>query len=157
MIRFSVAALEKSPVVLAGTLPCAFLELDADPVFAPTAPVEYELTGKLLSGGGVLVSGHCATKLRATCGRCLNEFEWPLSADLQLFFELEEGQEELEVGEDVRAELLLGLPMNPVCRPDCKGLCPVCGTDRNLRDCGCAAAPTAGKSPWSALDDLKLD
>lgn len=156
MLRFSVPALEKSPVTLRGELGPEFLDLEADPVFAPTGPVTYELTGKLVSGGA-LVTGRCAARLRAACGRCLRDFDFPLEARPELFFELAAGQEELEVADDIRAELLLELPMNPVCRPDCRGLCPNCGADLNRGDCGCAAVADRPDSPWGALDALKLE
>lgn len=156
MIRFSVSALEKTPVTLRGELGSEFLALEDDPVFSPAGAVAYELTGKLVSGGA-LISGRCGTRLRAACGRCLREFEFPLAAEPELFFELAPGQEELEVADDVRAELLLELPMNPLCRPDCRGLCPVCGADRNRGECGCSAPPERSDSPWGALDALKLD
>ena len=63
---------------------------------------------------------------------------------------------ELEVGEDVRAELLLGLPMNPVCRPDCKGLCPVCGVNLNKQTCTCQEGNVV-TGPFSALKDYVLN
>ncbi|MCI5780069.1 MAG: DUF177 domain-containing protein [Lentisphaeria bacterium] len=157
MIRFSVSALEKAPVTLTGTLPPEFLELGPDDLFSPAGEVAYRLTARLVSGG-VLLSGTCRTTLRTTCGLCLREFVMPLAAQPRLFFELTGDQEELEVGSDVRAELLLELPMNPRCRPDCRGLCPVCGADRNTQECACVpdAAP-GGASPWGALDALNLD
>jgi uncharacterized protein len=40
-----------------------------------------------------------------------------------------------------------------VCRPDCAGLCPVCGIDRNVEQCGCDTSRSDDR--WSALDDLK--
>lgn len=43
----------------------------------------------------------------------------------------------LDLGEAIREYALLNLPMRPLCRPDCKGLCPTCGADRNAGDCGC--------------------
>ena len=43
----------------------------------------------------------------------------------------------VDLGEALREYALLELPMQPLCRPDCKGLCPVCGADLNAGDCGC--------------------
>ena len=45
--------------------------------------------------------------------------------------------EEVEVEEILFPALLLEVEMVYLCRPDCKGLCPVCGADRNKQDCGC--------------------
>ena len=44
----------------------------------------------------------------------------------------------VDLGEALREYALLELPMQPLCKPECKGLCPTCGADRNLGDCGCA-------------------
>ena len=52
----------------------------------------------------------------------------------------------------VMDQVFLSYPMTPLCREDCKGLCPVCGTDRNERDCGCEA-PVAGNA-FAALRQL---
>ena len=43
----------------------------------------------------------------------------------------------LDLGEAIREYALLELPMQPLCKPDCKGLCPICGADLNAGDCGC--------------------
>ncbi len=50
-------------------------------------------------------------------------------------------------------QLELNIPMKPLCRPDCKGLCPTCGADRNETACSCEE-PTAD-SRWAALAALK--
>ena len=53
----------------------------------------------------------------------------------------------------VRDALLLELPMAPLCRDDCRGLCPVCGADLNEGPCACDRAPADGR--WAVLDVLK--
>lgn len=158
MIVFSVSAIEKAPVTLRGVLEKEFMTLDGGDSFAITGGMEYELTARKVSGG-ILVSGACHAPVHTTCGRCLKEFDFELELpDAQMFFEIDPGVEELDVSEDVRAELLLELPMNPLCHESCRGLCPVCGIDRNEADCSCETEEGAQKvSPWSALDDLKLD
>ncbi len=45
--------------------------------------------------------------------------------------------ESLDISESIRAALIFQEPMQPLCREDCKGLCPHCGTDRNQTDCDC--------------------
>jgi uncharacterized protein len=45
----------------------------------------------------------------------------------------------LDLGPLVREALLLELPATPLCRPDCRGLCPRCGVDRNVETCSCVA------------------
>jgi len=52
-----------------------------------------------------------------------------------------------------REAVVLGLPLAPLCRPDCKGLCPSCGADLNQGPCGCP--PAAADPRWAALDALR--
>lgn len=54
--------------------------------------------------------------------------------------------------EVVRQALVLSLPMKPLCADNCRGLCPSCGTNLNLRACGCATPKDDGR--WSALNGL---
>lgn len=157
MITFSVSALEKAPVKKSGILPENFLDLAPQDQFSAAGEGNYDLTASLVSGG-MLLSGSADIPVAATCGRCLKNLQFTLKeSDLHIFFELADGQETVEIDEDLRAELLLNLPMNPLCSADCQGLCPECGCDLNVEKCSCQVTCAADKvSPWSALDDLKL-
>lgn len=53
-----------------------------------------------------------------------------------------------------REQLILALPTYPVCREDCKGLCPVCGANLNERECGCDRHVPDPR--WAGLKDIKL-
>ena len=156
MIKFSVSRLEKEPVELECDEPAELLELDpATAGYAAAAPVHCRLTAQLISGG-VLVSGQVSTKIAGACTLCLDPVEKLVETEpLELFFELEPGQEECDVTEEIRAEMLLALPMNLHCSEECRGLCPVCGVNRNREKCSCAP-PDDRPGVWSALDGLKL-
>jgi uncharacterized protein len=77
--------------------------------------------------------------------------------------EVEIDDSELEVGfyqgnglllEDaLKEQILLDLPMKSLCRPDCRGLCPQCGQNRNMVHCDCE--PPAREDRWAALAHLK--
>jgi len=110
------------------------------------APVtgEVEVTRTARS---VYLRGRLVTTVPLVCGRCLTPYRHGVT--LMLAEEAQIGgppaAEEvlgpdlaLDVTEAVRQQLLLVLPMVPVCRPDCRGLCPRCGTNLNERACGCA-------------------
>jgi uncharacterized protein len=47
----------------------------------------------------------------------------------------------LPLAEIAREQVLMAIPMKPLCREDCRGLCPVCGTDWNAGDCRCEKSP----------------
>ena len=92
---------------------------------------------------GVLVSGRAQARLTGECGRCLREIDQPLDVTFQELYAYEhsttdETADEDEVGRmqgdlidlepALRDAVVLALPTNPLCQPDCRGLCPDCGT-----------------------------
>ncbi len=111
---------------------------------------------------GLLLQGEFEAAADLECVRCLDTFSQPLKwsfSDLYAFDKRNVTDSGLLVPEDAQIDLepllreyaLLEFPINPVCKPDCKGLCPVCGEILNLRDCG---HRPESESPFSALKDL---
>lgn len=76
------------------------------------------------------------------------------SFDLQSLEEESFVGRELDLGGILREQILLALPMDALCREDCKGLCPVCGKDLNQAACGCEQKPADPR--WAALKNVKL-
>jgi len=62
--------------------------------------------------------------------------------------------EGIELDDLVKEEVLLALPGHVLCRPDCRGLCPVCGIDKNEKNCECDTKLI--DSRWEKLKDLRL-
>jgi uncharacterized protein len=108
------------------------------------------------SGNRLLVTGTVRYRARLECALCGSEyesdFEEPLSAE---FAGVEDARVERELDDEdserlqlqgnfldlqtlVHDAIHLAVPMAPVCRPDCKGLCPECGADLNKVSCGCS-------------------
>jgi uncharacterized protein len=105
----------------------------------------------------VRLVGRLSAGLECACGRCLEPFGVAVDTPLDLLFlpfSASAGAAEGEVADDdvgvsfyrddvidlgdvMRDEFHLALPMKPLCRPDCKGLCPVCGVNRNRETCAC--------------------
>jgi uncharacterized protein len=145
-------------------------------------PVGLDLTLEAVSEG-VLVRGEVSAALRIPCARCLaptvhrrraavtelhrrvgrgpgprgraaaedDDAEGPDEGEEYL---LVDGGTALDLDRMVRDALLLDVPVRVLCRPDCAGLCPVCGRDRNTGPCDHPAAPT-GDPRWAALDELR--
>jgi uncharacterized protein len=96
---------------------------------------------------GLLVIGRFAGETTLDCVRCLkpvsHSMGWDMT-ELYAFNEKSISDSGLIVPEDAQIDLeplireyaLLEIPINPICKPDCKGLCPVCGQDLNIKDCG---------------------
>lgn len=123
----------------------------------------------------VRLTGRLRTTLEVGCSRCLEPFRVPVDAELDQMF-LPEGTEivaasddddedggqqadagvsfykedTIDLGELMRDEFYLALPMKPLCKDDCKGLCPVCGVNWNRETCTC-------KVEWTdpRMDSLK--
>lgn len=111
----------------------------------------------LPSGGDVFVLGRLRGRVRGECSRCLDAFEESVDAEFHLTFvrdlpaaeggEKELHREDLEVevltggavdlGEVVTEQFQLALPSRPICRDECRGLCPQCGVNRNRESCEC--------------------
>lgn len=65
--------------------------------------------------------------------------------------------DEIDLGPELRDQILLAYPITPLCREDCAGLCPVCGGNRNTRPCGCEARQSEARQSFAAaLGKLKL-
>ncbi len=75
-----------------------------------------------------------AGEMEQTCARCLERFENPYDGRFMLDYSVE-GMLSLDITDDVRQEILLSCPVRYVCREDCRGLCPQCGTNLNERSC----------------------
>lgn len=109
---------------------------------------------------GVLASGRLEGRAEFTCARCVKAFEDGFGVEVRELFADDPGEDDYEFEEPgsldpelmVRDAVLLAMPFSPLCRPECKGLCPRCGGDRNLNGCTCDDAET--DSRWSALDGL---
>ena len=110
------------------------------------------------SGERVSLRGSVRSRAHVECVRCLREFDLPLEVPIVLYAERtgstsREEQDQLErddymlfhdgrrldLRETVRELLLLELPITPVCREDCPGLCPKCGAELSLGPCRCGS------------------
>lgn len=112
---------------------------------------------------GLYTQGVLRATVAQTCSRCLTDMEQPVTSRLgELYHYPPETAEpdSLTVGDDhhidltpiVREEFILSIPLQPLCRPDCKGLCPQCGANWNEGPCDC---PSEDRDPrWSGLLDL---
>jgi uncharacterized protein len=112
----------------------------------------------------VHVKGRFQARVSLDCGRCLEPFQLRLEHDLDQFYLPHraddagpEDEEELsgrdlvvayyregqvDLGEMIREQIFLSIPMKRVCRDDCLGICPSCGLNRNMTQCECRAEST---------------
>jgi len=121
----------------------------------------------------IRLRGHWSGNFELPCARCVEPVAMPLEGDFDLIFrplgvdagppERSISSVETEIGyyqkdslllEDVlREQVLLSLPVRTLCKPDCKGLCPRCGSNRNSQTCSCEEGPSDPR--WEALAELR--
>jgi uncharacterized protein len=85
----------------------------------------------------VFGQAHIKTIITTTCGRCISDVNQEMSRDLELNFSVEKQTDCIDVGDDVRQEVMMNLPVKILCTEECKGLCPGCGANLNTEQCKC--------------------
>jgi uncharacterized protein len=131
------------------------------------------VTGKVrVAGAEVFVNGQIETRAQVECDRCLQHVETPVRAGFELQYitgteyassqaaELTENDlsvsvfdgDTIDVDEIVKEQILLAVPTRMLCRPDCKGICPDCGIDKNTGECACGTDDVDPR--WAALKNL---
>jgi len=157
MLSYNVAALLKSEPGAQRTFDVDVDISGIDQDLVLTRP----LTGKLRllrTDSGILATGRLQTEARVPCRRCLEpmivgveiELEEEFQPSIDIFtgaaIAPADGEDEvtriddhhiLDLTEVVRQDLLLAIPTSPLCRPDCRGLCPTCGANLNEEPCDC--------------------
>ncbi|MGN6408467.1 MAG: YceD family protein [Curtobacterium sp.] len=112
---------------------------------------------------GVLVTGHASAEAEGECSRCLIDITEPVEVDFAELFAYDASEDfdffvhddHVDCEQVVRDAVVLALPFQPVCRPDCPGLDPVTG--ERLADIGEQRAHEVLDPRWAALSGLTLD
>ncbi len=134
-----------------------------DPDYRVVAPVELAMDVSKVGADAFEATGGVKTRLEFSCSRCLEPFEVPVDAAFELRYvpqpdgdaEVEPDEREIEdddlttayysdgqldIGDLLREQFQLALPMKPLCSDACRGLCAQCGANLNRTECECAPA-----------------
>jgi uncharacterized protein len=152
-------------------------EIDFDGDVRQSSPLRARGVARSLnhSLGEIRVEGDLSVMVDSACNRCLEAIRFPIEKHFDLVYmpaeeaaaedEQETGQAGIEVGyyeggglaveEVLREVALLALPMRLVCSESCKGICAVCGQNRNQRDCACARQTVDDR--WSRLKIFRAE
>ncbi|HEX6256245.1 MAG TPA: DUF177 domain-containing protein [Euzebyales bacterium] len=113
---------------------------------------------------GLLVRGTVTAQARVACARCLVTRDGTLRTDVIELFSSEVGEDDepgyaivdatIDLDTMLRDALADAMPMRPLCRPDCRGLCPVCGADLNTQPCD--GHEERADPRWATLSELQL-
>ena len=142
-----------------------------DPKLRQAGPLKAQ--GKVeLVLGEIRAKGHVVVNMEVDCDRCLEPAWCPIDADFELYYRpveegfgdekaIDPGEAEMgfyqgdgiELNDVLREYVLLALPMQRLCKKDCKGICPECGQNRNLKPCACRAELVDDR--WAALKRIQ--
>jgi uncharacterized protein len=143
---------ERGPLDIADIITADSVALDAPDGGVLAGPVKVRvhaeadaesLTALITAEGAVVLP----------CSRCLEKYRAPLAASFDAEVPLARG--EMNVADEVRQAFLLALPPKPLCRADCRGLCPRCG--KNLNGGPCACPPEGRVSPFDVLKNIRIE
>lgn len=87
----------------------------------------------------VTVELNLIAPINTECSRCLKETGINLEKKLKLNYQVSGQEQFIDIGPDIREEIILDYPIKPLCKPDCKGLCPRCGNSLNEGGCNCGS------------------
>ena len=140
------------------------LEVLSDPVLFR----DIHVSGEYLCPGQDRISLKALAQAVADtrCSRCLTPVSLPVEAEMDVVFDRQPDPDDpdlysfeatsLELTDAVRDALLLELPLQVLCKPECKGLCPVCGINLNENTCTCQEGAEV-TNPFSALKNIVLN
>jgi uncharacterized protein len=105
----------------------------------------------------IIAKGTVDFTAQLRCNRCLTEWSEPMQGAVMEVFGQEDGpgigrDGSIDVEQTLRDETVLAIPLVPLCKPDCRGLCPTCGTDLNTDPC--SGHSDESESPFGALRHL---
>ena len=149
--------LGQDKVSLGGSLQPGDIDFKVDNI-RQVAPLEWNATAER-AGAEIRIAGSLRITLEFACSRCLEPARCEISKPFDLFFRQREAfmfdeddeieltekdtrtafftGQQLAIGDILHEQVLLALPMKPLCAVDCKGLCPTCGTNLNVKGCNC--------------------
>ena len=129
---------EQIPVdgyTLTETVPRGAFDLDTNMVkFSEPVHLKAEV---FQISNAVTVEMSLQTVIHFVCSRCLEEFSFDLKKNFRLNYQADKPHTILNLDEDIRGEIILDYPINPVCNQDCRGLCVKCGENLNRGSCKC--------------------
>lgn len=172
-MRFKVKDIGEAGVQVDLAVTGAWMSVECPDLAASPGEEGIKVLGRIeTSGDAYLLRGAIRGPLVAQCARCLEPAR--LDLDLPLAFAYEERDEDdndeddqddrdvawfsggiIDLTDEIRDEILLALPIGPLCRPDCAGICSVCGGNRNVSPCDCEERQRLANSKFGALKDLK--
>ncbi len=155
LTRINVGGIPPEGVFIDGEITPAEAGLKEDDRVNLPNSIDYKLQLSVVSGS-FLARGQLSTIIRPRCDRCLHYYNLNIEVpDFCHYFE-NVNDEVFDLTEAVCEDIVLTFPQRMLCRDDCRGLCPQCGQNWNVRTCNCHEQ-RASDGVWQKLDNLNLD
>ncbi len=168
VLTIDLRRLEQAPVEVRGEIAMS------DPLWEGVgvellAPLALEGLAEGSTARGVWLHGSFSSRIATSCRRCLEAMEVEVAEELGLLFDpktrepegdltvyaLDPQAVELDLRSTLRERLIMAIPAFPLCRLECRGLCPGCGANLNRESCVCGAAEPDPR--WGPLQTLRSD
>ncbi len=136
-MKIEISKISQDGLILEDDISASMLEMDEELIKFPK-PIHarasvYKITNT------VSVDLTLGASIIFSCSRCLEEFTVDLDKHLKLNYLVNKNDIYIDLNPDIREEIILDFPIKPLCKKDCKGLCPKCGKDLNKGGCSCGS------------------
>lgn len=135
MIKFSIRDISSKGLDIDQTIPKEGIGLTDEEVDIPS-PLHITAHVKRMNNT-VFATTHLEADFGFMCARCLEQFSEQESRDYEFSFELDGTVEYIDLGEEIRQEIIMENPTRILCNDDCKGICAGCGANLNIEKCSC--------------------
>ncbi len=133
-MKIHIRKIRPEGMELSESFPSEMIELNQKDVLRFVAPIEVK--AKITRPDNkVLARVTASSCYESFCSRCLKDVKSEWTTAVTLSFDVDNGQEFVEMDDDIRQELILNLPGRILCEADCKGLCIDCGGNLNEKVC----------------------
>lgn len=151
-LSFEVKNIPPEGLRVKGSLAIKDLDLQRDGITFP-GPLTYSLMIRIVTGE-FIATGTFSQPARMQCSRCLRPIEREISIK-DYSYNVQVGEAQIiDLTPSIREDIMFALPLKPLCKEDCKGMCPTCGKNLNSGSCSCTREK--GDERWSALENLEL-
>jgi len=156
-VRFLIIPLvdiSDKEIIIEGSDKVKNYDLNSFSSFKPLDEIKFKFCISNISEQ-LIIKGKISLDVRLQCSRCIEFFSTTLQvSDFLRNLSLGEDQNEVDITDEIREELVLNIKPFPVCMNDCKGICPQCGKNLNRNNCYCVNESFS--NTWSVLDKLDL-
>jgi uncharacterized protein len=151
-LNFKVAEIPPEGLQVEGKLAIDELDIDYRDI-ALSGPVSYSLDIRVIDREFLAV-GALRAEVKLNCSRCLKPITEKISIRNYRYNGYIAETELIDLTPSLREDIIFALPLKPLCKRDCKGICPRCGKDLNTGPCSCESQ--GGDWRWSAFENFKI-